>query len=298
MIEAHAESFETLRQAVAEADSERIVYVQFPGNAGDALITDATYQFLDSLNLDYTTDYTDSPDIVDRDYRNATVLLGGGGNLVPIYRHAQAFLKSHLGSVDRLIVLPHTIRDQGELLRSMGANCTVFCRERASFDYCLSTGTDARIVPGHDMAFFWSAERNASARRTLPPSIAESYELVRYLLKSRVRHARYEGRIDGGVLNAYRIDDESTNIERPSDNVDLSTLLLARRNSKELAAAVVGSLSQFLVKARTVRTNRLHVSILAAFLGLDVRMHDNSYGKNRAIYEHSMAKHFDNVSFV
>ena len=298
MIEAHTESFEALRRVVTEADSERIVYVQFPGNAGDALITDGTYQFLDSLNVGYTTDYTDAPGIADRDYRDATVLLGGGGNLVPIYRHARTFLDSHLGSVHRLIVLPHTIRGQGDLLRRMGTNCTVFCREQASFEHCLSVGTSARIERGHDMAFFWSAEANAVARRTLPPSVPESYELVRYLLKSRSRHARYGGSVEKGVLNAYRIDDESTEIERPPGNVDLSSLLLARRNSKTLAAAVVGSLIRFLEKADTVRTNRLHISILAAFLDLDVRMHDNSYGKNRTIYEHSMAGHFDNVRFV
>jgi exopolysaccharide biosynthesis predicted pyruvyltransferase EpsI len=47
-----------------------------------------------------------------------------------------------------------------------------------------------------------------------------------------------------------------------------------------------------------VGTNRLHVAIGAALLGKRVRFHPNSYFKNRAVYEFSMADRFPDVEWV
>jgi exopolysaccharide biosynthesis predicted pyruvyltransferase EpsI len=46
-----------------------------------------------------------------------------------------------------------------------------------------------------------------------------------------------------------------------------------------------------------VATDRLHVGIGAALLGKTCRLHDNSYGKNRAVYDHSIRNHFPAVVF-
>ena len=46
-----------------------------------------------------------------------------------------------------------------------------------------------------------------------------------------------------------------------------------------------------------IRTNRLHVAIAGALLGKRVFMHDNSYGKNRAVWEHSLAGRFPDIAW-
>lgn len=46
-----------------------------------------------------------------------------------------------------------------------------------------------------------------------------------------------------------------------------------------------------------IRTNRLHVGIVGALLGKRVVLHDNSYGKNRAVWEHSLAGRFPDVEW-
>ncbi len=46
-----------------------------------------------------------------------------------------------------------------------------------------------------------------------------------------------------------------------------------------------------------IRTDRLHVAIAGALLGKRVLLHDNSYGKNRAVWEHSVAGRFATVEW-
>ena len=53
----------------------------------------------------------------------------------------------------------------------------------------------------------------------------------------------------------------------------------------------------YLAKCDTINTNRLHVAIAGSLLNRKVFLHDNSYYKNRAVYDYSLKKN-PNVVFV
>jgi exopolysaccharide biosynthesis predicted pyruvyltransferase EpsI len=55
---------------------------------------------------------------------------------------------------------------------------------------------------------------------------------------------------------------------------------------------------EFIRTAPPIVTDRLHVAIGAALLGKTCALHDNSYGKNAAVYRHSLKYHFRHVGFV
>ena len=102
-----------------------------------------------------------------------------------------------------------------------------------------------------------------------------------------------------GICNAFRLDPESTDIEIPSDNTDLSRACRCRGNTwipsaiNNAAHCVFSYLSKF----KEVNTNRLHVSIAGTLLGIKVNLYPNSYYKNKAIYEFSMNGRFKNVNW-
>ena len=52
-----------------------------------------------------------------------------------------------------------------------------------------------------------------------------------------------------------------------------------------------------LKSAHSIVTDRLHVGIGAALLGVPCELIDNSYGKNREIYDFSLANRFHNITF-
>ena len=45
-------------------------------------------------------------------------------------------------------------------------------------------------------------------------------------------------------------------------------------------------------------TDRLHVAIGSALCGVPCKLHDNCYGKNRAVYDQSFVGRFLNVSMA
>jgi predicted O-methyltransferase YrrM len=53
---------------------------------------------------------------------------------------------------------------------------------------------------------------------------------------------------------------------------------------------------QSIRELRAIQTDRLHVAIGAALCGVQCELHDNLYGKNRAVYQHSLAGRFPQVT--
>jgi exopolysaccharide biosynthesis predicted pyruvyltransferase EpsI len=99
------------------------------------------------------------------------------------------------------------------------------------------------------------------------------------------------------VLNAFRTDRESTRVARPAENFDLSYLYVGWVAPEGFARAAAREFLAIADRYDEIRTNRLHVAIAGALLGKRVLLHDNSYGKNRAVWEHSLAGRFDNVEW-
>lgn len=281
-----------LRDLAAEADGN-ILFAINNGNAGDSLIAAATFQVLRNAGVRCRP--------LEHRYRgpktrDAIVLYSGGGNLIPLYEGARNFIAAHHRRARRLILLPHTIEGNTDLLGELGPNVDLIARERRSFEHIRAHAPEARHHLMHDIALGLDLDelRRGPLRLSASPlSLRGAARVVRQGLR-RLGKPRPPG---GRVLNAFRTDKEATGIEIPAGNFDLSSIyfhwvapeMFARLASRDFLAIAD--------RYDEIRTNRLHVGIAGALLGKRVVLHDNSYGKNRAVWEYSLAGRFPNVEW-
>tara|TARA_Y100001973_G_C5190216_1_gene330491 strand:+ start:1238 stop:2266 length:1029 start_codon:yes stop_codon:yes gene_type:complete len=230
------------------------IYIPNPGNAGDKLIAYGTYQAFNDLGLEFTVGE------FHHEYENQLLVYGGGGNLVGTYGNCRNFLLKNKDR-NKILVLPHTIREEQELLASLDDNVTLMCREAVSYDYVKSVVKyPENVYISHDMAFY----------SHIP--------------------AHYLNREGYGVCNAYRNDPEMTFSELPKNNIDLSSWLDKQGLSESDVDTVANQLFDYISNYATVNTNRLHIAIAGTLLGKEVNFFGNNYYKNFAVYERSLAE--------
>lgn len=270
---------------------EKIIYVPNPGNAGDALIACATYQLLNKLNIEYKTGE------VSKTYPGSIVLYGGGGNLVKPYLNAINFIKNNHKIVEKLTVLPHTIRDYGEVLSTLGSNVDIICREIPSYEYCAKYISNTNnLYLANDMAFSVSVEQVFREKALL---LYDRSTAIKNL-KRKVREIIY--RIKNiptvGTLNSYRLDVEKTKVRIPFNNIDVSQSHALDEMNEQLILDCVASMFSFITKYDVINTNRLHVAISGLILGKKVNFYDNSYGKNHSVYLNSIKDNYKNINWM
>ena len=257
-------------------------YVPNPGNAGDALIAAATFQFFDRIGI--TPRRSRARDIA----RGDVAIYGGGGNLVPEYRDCSNFLERCLAvDVGRAIVLPQTIRGHDDLLARLDGRFTLVSRDARGLDWIRRKAPRAGALLAPDMALGLDVpalfERCASLpgrigflRRLVASSSVDSY--LRW--RRRLRRIRPDG---DGVLRIYRSDCEAPEGLRGAVENDLPGLYHAG-GSREESEWIARDMLTVLGGARTIFTNRLHVAIGGTLLRRRVFLSDNSYGKNSAVF--------------
>jgi exopolysaccharide biosynthesis predicted pyruvyltransferase EpsI len=248
-----------LKQLVGKS----FIYIPNPGNAGDALIMYGTLQLFERLGLSYTIGD------IKRKYTNELLVLAGGGSLVGLYAHCKNFLLANKDS-NFILILPHTFKDEDELLKGLGNNCIIICREKISYKYVHKIARHkGNVYLSQDMAFYIDLED------------------------------RYKNVKSSKICNCFRSDKESTAVNIPHDNNDISetlknnTWMKSYKECKKTALHFFDYLSQ----CHTINTNRLHVAIAGSILNKQVFLHNNSYYKNRAIYDYSLKKN-PNIVFV
>ena len=248
---------------------ETIQYIANPGNAGDSLIALGTLQLMDSLGLHVRLrGHKESFD------KNDRIFYGGGGNFVPYYKACREFILRNT-HVQQLVLLPHTVNEQSDVLNQIGPNMILFARERRSFQHLtrhMRYPENARI--DHDLAF------------AIGPATIQS------LIKN-------DWGPGSGCLHAFRTDKEATEIEIPPGNKDLSHMCMTPENTKTLEGITESSRAIFeaIAPYAEVKTNRLHVAIASALLGKKTVLYKNSYFKNTAIHWYSLKRYFPNVEF-
>ncbi len=268
----------------AELRGTAVLFFANPGNAGDSLIAAATWQA-------FTRNGIEAAQIgLEAKVDDRVVILGGGGNFIPLYREIKDALERYAGRARKIVILPHTIRGNEDVLRQMDARYTVFCRDERSLDHVRAAQPDVDVRLSHDMAFHLDAAallRDAALAAKAEPrwrqALAEAGA-------DEEKLARPEG------VDLRRVDVEST-AETPRSDIDISEAFRFGTDSEQARVAAWCFLKSISV-ARHIVTDRLHVAIGAALLGTPCRLHDNSYGKNAAVYRHSLAGRFPSVSFV
>lgn len=286
--------------------NETIYYCPNPGNAGDALIAAGTYLLMQDAGLKIQ--------IVTKDNFNSAgqiVIYGGGGNLVGLYTYAREFIEKHHTQAKQLILLPHTVTDNQDLLSKLGSNVTLFARELVSHEYLLEHAKQANVYLNQDLALyvdptrllplanmskfgcilkkaFYAITGNNQARCNLPQlDVMERY--------SAFENKRLSQQTKVG--NFFRTDAEKLLPTTPSDNMDLSDLYDGITHHKEICLYTVARLMKFINHFDEINTDRLHICIASALLGKKVNFHPNSYFKCKAIYDFSLKERFTNVSW-
>jgi exopolysaccharide biosynthesis predicted pyruvyltransferase EpsI len=244
---------------------QKVVYCANTGNAGDAIIAHSTFQSFEKLNI--------RPEIIRHtDVVNDRIIFyAGGGNLVEgKYKDAYHFIKNNYRENREIILLPHTVHGYDELLLS-ASNLTIFCREKISYKYLSSIGfCPERFFLACDMAFL--------------------------LLQTEFQEFLQKGE---GIANCFRTDQESTGaFEIPKDNLDISLSWNGELwHRPDFAKNVTHSIACYLSAFETIKTDRLHIAILAAILGKQVILFPNNYYKIKAVFEYLMHKRFNKVTF-
>lgn len=275
--------------------TRRLQYVPNDGNAGDALIGAGTWQLFDDQKI--------RPRVssIHAIRRGDVAIFGGGGNLVPEYGHCRAFLERCLEvGVRAAVVLPQSVRGHEALLRRLDGGYTIFCRERASYERVRATLTGARVLLAPDLALRVDVERLFSRCRERGARLSLARELVfaGKLKDYRLWRLALEG-VEVGparTLRVIRTDLEAVPHVRGEPRGDISDFYGSKFRSRREMEFVARDLLAFVGRARDVVTNRLHVGIAAALVGRPVAFVDNSYGKIKAVYEHSLRGQ-DRISF-
>lgn len=261
-----------------------LLFFPNPGNAGDSLIAVATAAAFARNGVRATTIGLDAP------VEGGVVLLGGGGNLIPLYHQIAEAIARFAGRARRLVLLPHTIRGNEATLQRLDASCTIFCRDAPSLAHVRAVRPDVDARLAHDMAFHLDAaallEDGSLVARAAPVWKAA-------LAKHGIDAAKLR---DPAGINLSRLDSESR-LDEPRSDIDISHVFTF---GTEPEAAPLGAwcLLKTISEARLVITDRLHVALGAALLGVPCRFYDNSYGKNAAVYRHSLAGRFANVRLM
>lgn len=255
---------------------EEVLFYPNPGNAGDSLIAMGEYEAFRRAGVKVR--------IIDigSDVTGRSVFVGGGGNLVPLYRSVHDALSNYLGKARRIVILPHTIRGHEPLLARMDETCTVFCRDPESLAHVSAHAPRAQALPGHDMALHVDAEAllaDPKLKARALPRFAERFVLADVAAEQLPLLP---------VVHFLRTDDEAAGPDGGTD-ADISALFdfgVGPDNAPVAAWCLLHAVQS----ARRIRTDRLHVGIAAALLGKPCELLDNSYGKNRAVHAHSLSE--------
>ena len=292
----------TIIEYLKQFSNKTVIYVPNLGNAGDGLIASATYEIFKELNINYK--FATFDELIPRD---KTVVYGGGGALIEqsIDNIARKFIKRIHNDVQKLVILPHTINGNKDLLSELSDNVDIICRERTSYEYVNDIAQNANVYLMHDMAFsinpsmllknynkFKKKRYMSMLSSSLTKKIAKNY-----LDDIKLKYLYYSTKLTSfNFLNCFRTDKEMTNLTIPRNNIDIAKIFSVDTNKSPLIAYYESSLLfNFLNNFEKIRTNRLHTCIAGALLHKKVDFYPNNYYKNFAVYKHSIEGFFPDI---
>lgn len=260
-----------------------VLYVPNGGNAGDALINVGFYQMAERLGLEHVV-------LARSDYRQVgsddTVVIGGGGAIVPEWPATPRFIEHVAATARRIIILPQSFREAETTLRALRPQDVLIARERFSYDYAKSLHLDCGVEIDHDVALQVSVEQLIAEAAGLRPRVSTD----RLGRDAAFVHHRARSHVVS-TLAAFRSDREASPEvgQRRSRLNDLS--VIAGRGGRDRPASLWAArrLLALVDLYDEIRTDRLHVIIAAALLGKRIVAFPNNYHKVRGVIEMSLA---------
>ena len=298
---------------LASLKGTTIYYCPNPGNAGDSMIAHATFHLFRRHNIDYRLFNEKKCDLGDK-----TVMYGGGGGLIPLYRKAETVIRRLHSRAKRFILLPQTIQGEENLLDEFRTNVEIMCREEISYCHVQKHAKKADVMIAEDLALHLDPEivlrtktpgflrtlllrgvfdlKKRKRRHRFPPlqktMAMKRFEIEHYLRKVSGPEER------SGVLEAFREDVEGVPALMSPHNIDVSKVFSIGTRNEQIALYTTKKFLEFINKFSEVRTNRLHVCIAAALLGKTVKFYPNNYYKCEAVYNYSIKGRFPNVRWM
>lgn len=285
---------------------ETVYYSANPGNAGDALIATGTFHLFEELRLNY-----EIIDINSFDLSEKIIVYAGGGNLNHIYSDARRFLQANHKNAKKVILLPHTITSNEDLISEFGSNCVIFARELVSLEHISKHASKCEVYIDHDMALNMDIKKLLTTaypgtlslitrkllNKVLVRAADDRIPSMKTLFKSRQFERRSLGKRRNDTGAFFRQDVEAFGSELPENNADLSVIYEYGTRNKAYTDYTAWRLLTYIDHFRYVKTDRLHICVAAAMLGKEVEFYPNSYFKCQAVYEYSLRKAFPNIGW-
>lgn len=266
-----------VEQVLAELASMPFCYWKVPGNAGDSVIHLGSLHAFRHAGCRW--DRIDESD----DVEGRTVVVGGGGNLTPLYDHtARAITSFRERGARRIVLLPHGVRGPQPALEPLTADDLVLGRDPVAVRHARSSAPAATVRLEHDMAVHLRVADVMSDVRQV--------EHARAMVDERLeRHGLTLDDIAARrVVRFTRIDAERRP-GTPDTDVDISHHLIVGERDDDVALEAAGLLL-CVAAARAIETDRLHVAFAAAMLGVPCTLFPNSYDKNKAVHAHTLSR--------
>ena len=254
---------------------DKFIYRINGGNIGDCVIAQAEYQLFSKLNLDYETlNKNNRRTLTSRPFN---LVYGGGGGWIDIYKwntdiQITNYFKNK--NLKKCIILPSTFYNCDTLINLFDERFTVFCRDKRSYEYCLSKNNKAKFILHDDLVFSLDITNIdlTSLKQIQTKKIAD---------KIKDCHDYVLATANEKIANFLRNDKEKTNVKINIKNLDLSALF--GKNGEELTKQEIIDATQLFLyminKYDTIITNRLHVAICSYKLNKNIQLYDNSYSK-------------------
>jgi len=272
--------------------NKKVAYIDLPlhYNVGDHLIYAGTEQFIKNHNLTVlyrAFDYNvDSKKVAKCD----VILFHGGGNFGDMYPRHQKLRESIIEEFPdkRIIVLPQTIHFTTEAARTKSANVFkkhndvhMFLRDQRSVEIAADFSEHLSLMP--DMAH--------SLHPLIDKSEVENVDVSppKILNLRRIDVEKVSDKIDIDKQSFDWVDilkpSEHTYLKYAKKIQHLNFLTGKLVNSwSKISKHLVFRSVNFFNSHNTVYTDRLHGLILSYLLGKNIKLLDNSYGKNVNYY--------------
>lgn len=264
-------------------------------NIGDTLIWAGTESFLNNFPAQCLSRCSYQTFRYKKLPKDTIILLQGGGNFGDLWRMHQDFrLKIiELYPNNKIIILPQSIYYQNDEvlvkdaeLMGKHSDLTICVRDKKSFEILTSYFHKNKPLLVPDMAFYID-------QTILVQNSLETVDKILYLKRMDIE-------LSNSNNNVYITEDKSKVEVRDWPTVEFNPFqfrifdIIVRLHLKKLANYLfINHLKTFLLKQgimflsqyKKVYTTRLHVAILSILLNKTCVFFDNSYGKNKALYE-------------
>lgn len=270
-----------LDQVFRSIGSEQVFYLPTPGNGGDALITSGTVDYFASRGVNF------QPITAEAEFRGGIVVLGGGGNFVPLYGFTRRKIQQFSKSAKKVVMLPHSIRGNEDVLSELGRNVVLFTRDKNSYEHAKQHCARCEVLIDHDMAFHLDVARIDRI----------DHEIASAAQRRQCWRKKFDVSSLKGLKKAYFMRNDKEAIEPPSINHGDISAIFSMGSNVDLSPISTWCMFQAIRAPEELVTDRLHVGIGAALLGKSCELRNNNYGKIEDIYEYSMAGRYPHVQY-